>query len=198
MLEITQYMHKVIIQTAVKPHFAYDSETDAIIEFDTHEEFYKVMEQVPLTSDTKIYVNRGPGSYSGIRVGLAYVQGLIHGGLISPQNVLYFTSFTMAHQVETDLFLKAWPRHGGTFDIAKGYFYSAETKEIHYTQLKDISPETTVMIEQNDDFDETNGMTTIRTEDTVNDESLSQLLIQRELFTEDGEPLYINPVNITA
>src|SRR3990167_11559011 len=94
MLSTNKY---VIIQTALRPMkvVIIEGTSFQLHEIPDFQGFFDVMATINIDDNTKLLINRGPGSYSGIRTGIAYVYGLLHGGLIKKEQVFSFTSFDL-------------------------------------------------------------------------------------------------------
>lgn len=193
----------VIIQTALKPMTVVSiHDTD----YSKHEvanfaEFFAVMNNsVSITKDTIILVNRGPGSYSGIRTGIAYVLGLLHGRLITDSQIHSFTSFDLVRATSSHkeaIYLKAWPRiASGKLEESKGYFQESPLSVPVYRSWDEIKDQEKLFIVSDEEIQTTHEKRTYTDllEDPVGYRSLAA---EFEKYNNDLDPLYINPVHIS-
>lgn len=192
-------MHKIFLQIAVQPFIIaiqLDSELQ-ILKFDNQQDFRTILDKISLTKDTHFVVNRGPGSYAGIRMGLAYILGLIDGGLIPAENVNYVTTFDIVQKQNKPIFLKSWPKLDVDFSQTKGYLFDGDVSNIVYIEASKLPANTVVLLESDN--------TPQGIPETMEILHLSKLLDKTYLFetlqklptSTDDTPLYINPVHIT-
>ena len=190
----------IIIQTALRPMTIAWNEGEIfhIEEVTDFSDFFEKMNALVISKDTHIYVNRGPGSYSGLRTGISYVYGLLHGGLIDKKNIHSFTSFQLirvATNTSSPIFIKAWPRlANGLLEGSKGYFEEGEQQLYKtYEGLTGIKNLVCVTEEQLDAAPD--GLTNEKL--VTSEDTYIALTKDTSLFTNSLEPLYINPVHIT-
>lgn len=193
-------MHNIILQTVIKPHFVFeimDGESE-LQTVDSFTEAFDILKEKSFTSETRLFVNRGPGSYAGIRAGLAYTLGLLHGKLLQKDQVFYYTSFDLflSETTTSEKFLKAWPRIGGTSENIKGYYFDGiDYESIAYKELSTLNTDVPVFTEYEEELDIPNQ--TIYIPSLITDIYLEDFTMTVALNTERA-PLYINPVNITT
>jgi tRNA A37 threonylcarbamoyladenosine modification protein TsaB len=194
-------MHSIILQTVIKPHFVFeimDGESE-LNPVDSFAGAFDILKEKSFTSETRLFVNRGPGSYAGIRAGLAYTLGLLHGKLLQKDQVFYYTSFDLIFSEFSDTsqrFLKAWPRTGGTKETIKGYYFDGlDYESIAYKELSSLETDIPVFTEYDEELDIPNQVIYIPS--LITDIYLEDFAMTVALNT-DGKPLYINPVNITT
>jgi tRNA A37 threonylcarbamoyladenosine modification protein TsaB len=138
-------------------------------------------------------VNKGPGSYSGIRSGIAYAQGLLHAGLIDKAHIYSYTTFAFicaAMEIKPPIYFKAWPRiPTTTFEETKGYFQD-ESGQVSYKEYAEIKDSKNLTL-----FSEQQNLEVI-----LLDATCSKLAdnVAKSKQNSDLTPLYINPVHITS
>lgn len=189
----------IIIQTALRPMtvFIQQNEVEKIVTITDFPEFFSTMQNLEITGKTQIYINRGPGSYSGIRTGIAYVYGLLHGGLIKMEQIHSFTSFQLisALSKKEAIFIKSWPRiPNGTLAGSKGYFNDHDVQNfIDITELKKSSD---IAIYSEEVLGETTPYMYLTSEILNNNETYLTLInFLHTSQTNTLDPLYINPVH---
>lgn len=194
----------IVIQSVLKPATVYvEYEKETVLKtYTTYEDLFHILEPIVIDSDTKIFVNRGPGSYTGIRTALTYVLGLMHGGLISGKQVVPYTSFDLLSAVSgknEPLFLKSWPRlANGLLTGSKGYFKKgSEVAFVEYDVISTL-PGLVIYTEETDITEALPSDTTHIASTTIATEELLEKLIASTIETQPIDPLYINPVNATV
>lgn len=194
----------IIVQLALRPMkvVSFAGTTFASTLVHDFEEFFSEMAKIPITPNTTIIVNRGPGSYSGIRTGISYLYGLLHGGIINSSQIRSCTSFDVVRAATSHngaIYLKAWPRMAsGMLEKSKGYWSSAthDKQEHAYKVWEEISKIPDLL---------SIGEEPIKTKHEYRTyaEILDDPVTFRELVTAQTalsaslEPLYINPVHIS-
>lgn len=197
-----QNNHLLIIQTALRPMSVVSLQGttyDATPVADFTELFASLNEQ-NITSETTVFVNRGPGSYSGIRTGIAYVFGLMHAKLLPELQICSYTSFDLiraATNHDGPIFLKAWPRvPTNQLTTSKGYFSASHTEEqISYKEWEQISDLPALLAVGEEEI--TTTISYRRLPELLSDPVSFRQLIERASHSNSLEPLYINPVHIT-
>lgn len=191
----------IVIQTVLRPMKVVSilNNEFASVEVADFASFFAAMEKLTITAETRILVNRGPGSYAGIRTGVAYAYGLIHGKLVDASQVKSYTSFDYVRAVTSHqgpIYLKAWPRlASGTLEGSKGYL-EVLGRAPAYVEWEGIKGTTELL---------TIGEEPLKTEleyknyqEILNDAvGFRELTNMFDSLTETLEPLYINPVHIT-
>lgn len=190
-------MHSIVINTVVLPHFVFEvRDTQKTLQTaSTFNEVLTLVNDMEISSDSKLFINRGPGSYSGIRTGMAYGLGITQGKLIQKENLAYYTTFDLL-ATDQNVFLKAWPRIGGTLETIKGYYFDRKAQDISYRELSSLTESSIILLEATEELNLPKELHTIYTQDIITKENLTQFL-EKTTFTAAMEPLYINPVNIT-
>ena len=194
----------VIIQLALRPMkvlcFAGTTfSATTVLDFG---EFFSTMAKLTITPETTVIVNRGPGSYSGIRTGISYMCGLLHGGMITSSQIRSCTSFDLVRTATNHkgaIYLKAWPRlASGKLEGSKGYWSAASqnNQEFLYKTWAEISNMPDLL---------SIGEESIKTKyeyrtfaDILEDPVTFRELVDSEsVLSTSLEPLYINPVHIS-
>lgn len=176
-----------------------DTAGTSIVKATSFDELYAILATCRIEHDTKIFVNRGPGSYSGIRVGLAYTLGLIHSGVIKEENVFGYTSFDISKYFvsnNTGIFLKAWPRAITNLGSIKGYIW--KDNAVEYVNFADLSGTYTVLSEDSIEGMEGTKHTLVLHNGLAVPEVTTYFMQNIHTLTHDTSPLYGNPVNITT
>jgi len=182
-------MLSLFVQNVLKPFSAAiidikRSEVKNLLTFQTPKDFYTALKGSSFSDTLKrIYVNVGPGSYTGIRTSLAYVRGVIVGAKIKG-TVLEVKSYTSFDFTCSD-FILGYPKCSGINDEALGYFKSnsEEIKYLTYAEAKKLNPNLRV-------FNECDS-----SENLISSEFILNF-IKVFNFGEALKPLYINPVRI--
>jgi len=163
--------------------------------------FFETIKAASITEETSVLVNRGPGSYSGIRTGISYIYGLLHGNRVSHDHIRSFTSFDLI-RAQTGhrgpIFIKAWPRlANGTLDGSKGYLEDPSQKDrIRYVAFEEIAGADNLLSVGEETMSSTFPYRTLI--DLLRDPiGYRELAAQQTTLSQDLEPLYINPVHIT-
>lgn len=193
-------INNIVIQTALRPMTVFiqqanDSNVSIVADFS---EFFAALQHVEITPETQIYIDRGPGSYAGIRSGIAYVYGLLHGGLIKQDQIHSFTTFQLVSALsgKEATFIKSWPRiPNGTLDGSKGYFNDVDVQSfIDITELKQSAD---IAIYSEENLKELPPYTYLTSEILNTPDTYLKLInFLQTLQTNTLEPLYINPVHI--
>ncbi|MCC7304293.1 hypothetical protein IT418_02680 [bacterium] len=193
--------HKfVILQTALRPLNLVSVESTEYTQTDVtdYSELFAAIEKIPFTSETILLINRGPGSYTGIRTSIAYAYGLLHGGLLTANHVFSYTSFDYVRAATTHkgpIYLKSWPRiKTGKVDESRGYF--EKEGEISYKTWEDVHVEKNLLVVSEENLTTQHECRTY--EDLLHDAiGFRELANDHLTLSKSLEPLYINPVHIT-
>ncbi len=190
-------MNKLVIQNVFHPFFIFDEAIGLLKTYESFQELGTMLTDVEITDKTEIIVNRGPGSYSGIRTSLAYVLGLEHGHLIAQRNISTFTTFDFTMFIQP-LYFIAWPRNTvNSIQDTKGYTLDDISKPIRYisgVEALEI-PKIKMLAERS--FILNSEIPVQLFEDFVNPSHIKNFLNNSSL-SKDRSPLYINPVFITV
>lgn len=192
----------VVLQLALRPMMVVaiqgtEFEATEVADFS---EFFEAVKKLALTNETKLLVNRGPGSYSGIRTTIAYAFGLIHGSRVNAQNLHSFTSFELISAATNHtgpIYLKSWPRVAtGNLAASKGYFSETPEDTGRYAAFEEVSSSQSILSVGEEEIATKLEYRQLREllSDPIGYRELAQNI--EELST-DLEPLYINPVHIT-
>jgi len=194
----------VIIQLALRPmkvvYFAGTPFTATTVQ--DFGEFFSAMAKLTLTPETTIIVNRGPGSYSGIKTGISYVFGLLHGGSVTSAQIHSCTSFDLVRAAtnhKAPIYLKAWPRLASKkLEESKGYWSPAtQTKqEFLYKTWEEIS-KTPDLLSIGEEPIKTTHEYRIYAEILEDPVTFRGLIDSTTALSTSLEPLYINPVHIS-
>jgi len=189
-------MNRIIIQNVFFPFFVFSEELSLLRVYERFQDLTLILNDIEIEEKTKILVNRGPGSYSGIRTALSYVLGLEHGKAVSPENIFSFTSFDFVLS-EFPVYYASWPRNEAvSFEETRGYLQKTPSEQIIYvngTEAKKL-PSVTIVSEKDIISDQ---IDYILFEKLVTPEHIQKFLKVTE-FSKDRTPLYINPVHITT
>jgi len=198
----------LVIQTALMPQTLYyetEQEKGRVEVCENFDEVFALLKDLNITKETEIYVNRGPGSYTGIRTGISYVLGLLHGGLIQKSKIHSYTSFDLIRAAENEsdltipIYMKAWPRvPNGKLSGTKGYFQDGDQiMHLEYESIQDREDVLFYTREEEiteDNFSSDSGH---QTSTALKEKNTYSTLIKIKELSTDLTPLYINPVNIT-
>jgi len=195
-------LNTVIIQLAMRPLMVVTvSGTDfSATEVADFGEFFEVMKKLAITNDTIVLINRGPGSYSGIRTAVSFAYGLVHGGRLPQACVHSFTSFDLVRAATKHIgpiYLKAWPRlPSGKLAESKGYFASEHNDTGRYVSFSDVENEKGLLSVGEEEIVSSQEYRALEQllKDPVGYRELSQKTIELPVTL---DPLYINPVHIT-
>jgi len=165
-------------------------------------EFFATMAKLSITPETAIIVNRGPGSYSGIRTGISYAFGLLHGGLVTSAQIHSCTSFDLVRAATNHkgpIYLKAWPRLASKkLAESKGYWSPATQngKEFFYRTWEAISKTPDLLSIGEEPIKTQHEYRTYA--DIIEDPvTFRGLVDSTSVLSTSLEPLYINPVHIS-
>ena len=198
-------MPLIFIQNALNPNFIFSNG-----EF-IKESIKEALEKISIDKNTVIFINKGPGSYTGIRLGIAFGMAISQ---LNAGKVVTYTSFDFINFIAKKskknskcIFIQSWPRlervalDAIEFADIKGYTKCGNNLKV--MQLNKLPAESIVYIPSTDFI-------------SKNVEKLSKyhLVIPQQLLVEKNildfanqfnpskesalEPLYINPVAITT
>ncbi len=189
-------LSNIVIQTALKPiTIYYDGNVKVANDV---AEFFNIMDFLDISDETKVTIIRGPGSYTGIRTGIAYVYGLLHAKLIKKEQIVGVTTFDLISAISernAPIYLKAWPRlANGKIEGSKGYFYDgSQIQHLEYEMIKDKYENLTIYSdEQLHDYSQQNTVTA----KILQQPEIYEKLLEKNSHDFSLEPLYINPVRI--
>lgn len=193
----------MLLQTAIEPHFVFLNSklhlTDDLLVTLKNLKF-------PTSDEKTIYVNIGPGSYSGIRQGIAFVLGLSH--IKKELKIIPYTSFDFvfaSFDPQYTYFIYAWPRDPKRFSVETGvkgyclkenqYSYCNQTELKKVKKLAIYVPNEKIaeFIRSQTKADEV----AVIKPDKISSLEHINLFIRNFNTPRPLEPLYINPVNIT-
>jgi tRNA A37 threonylcarbamoyladenosine modification protein TsaB len=189
----------LIIQTALHPHtvtLLIDGIVSETAQFTTFGEVFAKLSLISIDSDTTVLVNRGPGSYAGIRTGIGYAYGLLHGGIITAEQIFAYSSFDLVQAASglNEIFLKGLPRIAShTFTESKGYYQNTKG-EISYLAFADLPASFSGAKYSEEVIEQENCFNAALLNDEKTYRSLHKL---QQNWIHDLTPLYVNPVHIT-